>query len=200
MKLPKLYTYFAILALSLLPVLQARAEISEVTLSVDGLGCPFCVYGLEKKLKKVDGVKDLKIDLKSGMAVMTLEEGATPHLSAFNTAVKKAGFTAGDMKITAVGKVVFKEKRAFLKLRNSDRKYHLFDKGVAHAEGLTQATRARLEDLEKDETLVAITGSVHEHADEPPGLSVDQVEEVKTTALSIEGAGFKVALATKSDR
>ena len=72
-----------------------------------------------------------------------------------------------------------------MKLRNSDRKYHLFDKGVAHAEGLTQATRARLEDLEKDGTVVAITGSVHEHADEPAGLSVDQVEEVKTTALSI---------------
>ena len=187
MKPAKLYTYYAMAALSLFPVLQARAEISQVSLSVEGLGCPFCVYGLEKKLKKVEWVEDLRIDLKSGMAVMTPEEGKTPDLSAFNTAVKKAGFTPGEMKITAVGKVVFKGKGAFLKLRNADREYHLFDKGVAHAEGLTQATRARLADLEKDGTVVAITGSVHEHADEPAGLSVDQVEEVKTTVLSIEG-------------
>ena len=184
-KLSKSLSLSVVAAWFLLAALPGLAEISQVSISVNGLGCPFCVYGLEKKLKKVDGVQTVQVDLKSGMAVMILEEGKTPDLSAFNTAVNKAGFTSGEMKITAVGKVVFKGNGAFLKLRNSDREYLLFDKGVPRAEGLTQATRARLEDLEKDGTLVAITGSVHEHTDEPAGLSVDQVEEVKTTALSI---------------
>ena len=35
-----------------------------------------------------------------------------------------------------------------------------------------------LENLEKDETLVAITGSVHEHADEPAGLSAEKIEVI----------------------
>jgi len=33
----------------------------EVRVQVDGLSCPFCAYGLEKKLRRVDNVAELEI-------------------------------------------------------------------------------------------------------------------------------------------
>ena len=173
MKFERLIIISTMAALSLLPYIEVGAEITEVSLSVDGLGCPFCVYGLEKKLKKVDGVKDLKIDLKSGIANITLQEGSIPNPSAFETAVKKAGFTPGELKITVIGYVVFKENNAFLKLRNSDWEYLLFVKG-------TETSNALLKDFEEKGALVAITGSIREKVDEPAGLSAEKVEEFAT--------------------
>jgi len=35
-------------------------------LGVDGMSCPFCVYGIEKLLKKIDGVEDVSADLAQG--------------------------------------------------------------------------------------------------------------------------------------
>ena len=170
MKIERLIISISFAALSLLPFIEAGAEITEVRLSVDGLGCPFCVYGLEKKLKKVDGVKDLQIDLKSGSAIITLQEGAIPDTSTFENAVKNAGFTLGGMKITAVGSVVLKGNQVFLKLRNSDQEYLLLVDG-------TETSSARLQEFTEKGALVAITGSIREKANEPAGLSAEKVEE-----------------------
>jgi mercuric ion binding protein len=35
-------------------------------LGVDGMSCPFCVYGIEKRLRKIDGVEDVRADLAQG--------------------------------------------------------------------------------------------------------------------------------------
>lgn len=61
---------------------------------VDGLSCPFCVYGLEKKLKRVAGVEGVTIDLKAGKAIVRLKPGAEVDDAALRAAVKGAGFTA----------------------------------------------------------------------------------------------------------
>lgn len=63
-------------------------------IQVDGLSCPFCAYGLEKHLKKIDGVENVKIYMKDGNATVTLKPGATVDDSTLIEAVKKAGFTA----------------------------------------------------------------------------------------------------------
>jgi len=64
------------------------------TIRVDGLSCPFCAYGLEKHLKKITGVEDIDINMKSGKAVVHLKPGTQVNDAALNEAVKKAGFTA----------------------------------------------------------------------------------------------------------
>ncbi len=175
MKFERLIISLSITALSLLPFLEAVAEVIEVRLSVDGLSCPFCVYGLEKKLKNINGVKDLQIDLKSGSAVITLEEGLVPDTSTFENAVKKAGFTLGGMKITAVGSIVFKENRAFLKLRNSDQEYLLLVVG-------TVTSSDRLQEFIEKGTVVVITGSIQEEANETTGLTAEKVKEFATNS------------------
>lgn len=89
----------AILLLSLLGVTEMQAqkkgkEMDEFTVQVDGLGCPFCAYGLEKKIKKLKGVKKLKIDMEE--AIMTFKYPAEKELTlaAVEKQVDEAGYTA----------------------------------------------------------------------------------------------------------
>ncbi|MFQ5787471.1 MAG: hypothetical protein ACE5H1_05770, partial [Thermodesulfobacteriota bacterium] len=39
----------------------SSAEPAKVQVKLDGLVCTFCAYNLEKKLKRVEAVEDLKI-------------------------------------------------------------------------------------------------------------------------------------------
>lgn len=72
--------------------------ISQVSIQVKGLACPFCVLGLEKHLKKLDAVEAVTTDLKTGEAVVRLKPGQKVSEKALREAVKKAGFTAGKIR------------------------------------------------------------------------------------------------------
>ncbi len=61
-------------------------------LGVNGLGCPFCAYGVEKRLHAVKGVDRVEIDLKRGVAAVTMAEGATLDEDTAKQAVEDAGF------------------------------------------------------------------------------------------------------------
>ncbi len=65
----------------------------QVQVQVDGLSCPFCAYGLEKKLKNIDGVASLKIDIDQGMAILTVSENKSITEEEIRKVVKQAGFT-----------------------------------------------------------------------------------------------------------
>lgn len=67
----------------------------QYALGVDGLACPFCAYGIEKRLSAIEGVEKVEIDIAKGRAVVTLREGATLSEAAARQAVKEAGFTLG---------------------------------------------------------------------------------------------------------
>ncbi len=67
-------------------------EPTTAVIQVDGLSCPFCTYGLEKQLKKVDGVESVSINIKDGKAIITMQHYVDDN--ALSQAVEKAGFTA----------------------------------------------------------------------------------------------------------
>ncbi|MCC4116275.1 heavy-metal-associated domain-containing protein [Aromatoleum toluclasticum] len=62
-------------------------------LRVDGLSCPFCAYGIEKKLGALQGVGRIEVDIASGTVAVTMAEGATLDEAAARKAVKEAGFS-----------------------------------------------------------------------------------------------------------
>jgi mercuric ion binding protein len=66
---------------------------------VDGLSCPFCAYGLEKKLKSIDGVEKLEIKINDGLAILTYKDGAKIDKDVITKKVKEAGFTPGEITI-----------------------------------------------------------------------------------------------------
>jgi len=43
------------------------------SIRVDGLACPYCAYGIEKKLNQLKGVKFLDIDLEKGIVSVQTE-------------------------------------------------------------------------------------------------------------------------------
>ncbi len=79
----------AFLTLPLAPF--AAASVYE--LKVDGLACPFCAYGIEKKLGAIAGVETVDVDLKEGRVIVTMAEGTVLTEEIARRAVTDAGFT-----------------------------------------------------------------------------------------------------------
>ncbi|MFB6368104.1 MAG: heavy-metal-associated domain-containing protein [Gemmatimonadota bacterium] len=65
-----------------------------IQVKILGMSCPFCAYGAEQKLKKLDGVKNLEVELKSGVATLTMKEGADAPNEKLKQLVEDAGFEA----------------------------------------------------------------------------------------------------------
>lgn len=79
-----------------------------ITLRVDGLSCPFCAYGLEKKLKSLKGVSNLNIKVNDGVVTLDVKSGVKLTEDHLKKAVKDAGFTLRNIKresLTASTKV-----------------------------------------------------------------------------------------------
>lgn len=75
-------------------VAQAREQPRRIQVKILGMSCPFCAYGAEQKLKRLDGVKELEVELEPGIATLTLEEGADVSNEKLKETVEDAGFEA----------------------------------------------------------------------------------------------------------
>jgi periplasmic mercuric ion binding protein len=82
-----------IIALMLLCNTSVIAAEAVYKIGVDGLACPFCVYGIEKQLDKLDGIERMETDLQDGKIVLEMGEGATLNEESVRDAVTRAGFT-----------------------------------------------------------------------------------------------------------
>ncbi len=60
---------------------------------VDGLACPFCAYGIEKKLGEIDGVERVETDIAAGAVTVIMGEGVRLDEAAAARAVREAGFS-----------------------------------------------------------------------------------------------------------
>ena len=71
----------------------AFAEPQIYKLQVDGLACPFCAFGIEKKLSEIKGVDQLDTDIKASVIRLTMKDGVLLDETVAEQAVEKAGFT-----------------------------------------------------------------------------------------------------------
>jgi copper chaperone CopZ len=114
----KVIYYFGLLGILLLSdsifIRTANAEIKSITVSVDGLACPFCAYGIEKKIKRLKGVKEIKILLNAGTVTLKCAENKCPAFADIRSAVEDAGFTPRVMKIAARGTIIVDETKGLL--------------------------------------------------------------------------------------
>lgn len=63
-----------------------------IELEVHGLSCPFCAYGLERKLKKIEGLDSLNIDFRTGAVLMLVRDGSKATDQRIRELVRDAGF------------------------------------------------------------------------------------------------------------
>jgi len=85
-----------ILALAL--VQAALAAGTRYLMRVDGLACPYCAYGVEKKLKAIDGVRKIDVDLEQGLVTVVTTEGTVLTAEQMKKLFQDAGFTFRSMK------------------------------------------------------------------------------------------------------
>lgn len=89
----------AIFALGLMLISTAALAAPQAyTLRVDGLACPFCAYGIEKKLSRIEGVNRIEIDIRTGTVTVIMLDKATLDEATAKQAVKDAGFTLNGFK------------------------------------------------------------------------------------------------------
>ena len=153
-------------------VAPAEGQIESATVMVEGLACPFCVFGIEKRLKKVEGVGGVDVDIKSGEVSLRASEGESIAVVEIPGAVEKAGFTAGAIHLTAVGTVDLNDdERALFRISESAQEMLLVAMG---------SLRGRIEELAAAGVPARIQGELHLHRDEPPGLEPDAAERAGT--------------------
>lgn len=73
--------------------ISAQQSLDKFEVQVDGLGCPFCAYGLEKKFKEFKGIREVKIDIETGQFSFAYPTDKALGLKAVEDQVKKAGYT-----------------------------------------------------------------------------------------------------------
>jgi len=79
----------------------AWAAGTHYDMRVDGLACPFCAYGVEKKLKEIEGVSDIKVDLDKGIVSVNVAEGKSLTEEQMKTLFNDSGFTYRSMEKSA---------------------------------------------------------------------------------------------------
>lgn len=70
----------------------------DIVMQVDGLTCPFCSFGLEKKLLALDATEAVEIKLSEGVVHIALKPAEALTDDELRKAVKDAGFTAGQIE------------------------------------------------------------------------------------------------------
>lgn len=79
---------------------QETSEKTYIKIVVDGLSCPFCAYGLEKKLKKVSGSENVLISLTEGEATMSVPKHKKPTQEELKKIVEDAGFSPREISFS----------------------------------------------------------------------------------------------------
>jgi len=89
-KCPKIMIIDLAITIKGLKLIANKEVVLMKSIKIKGMSCQHCVMAVTKALSALDGIKDVKVDLKSGMA--TYEEIKTVDPRDIAAAVKKAGY------------------------------------------------------------------------------------------------------------
>jgi copper chaperone CopZ len=181
--LKKLMPVLGVFITTLIFFQPAFAEINSVEMQVDGMTCPFCVYGIEKKLEALGEVQSVSSNLKRGNVSIQLKKNGSVNIGRLNEAINESGFTPGKIKINATGRLTTyklegKENPA-LKVTGSGQVFLLT--GAPGHETEESLEPKELEELENasgnTSEEITITGYIHSHpSGVPPALSIEGFE------------------------
>lgn len=67
-------------------------EGADIVMRVDGLACPFCAYGIQKKLEALDATDEVDIRLNDGLVLLSLKPEQNVTDEVLTKTVKDSGF------------------------------------------------------------------------------------------------------------
>jgi len=85
------------------------AQLIKVDQEVFGMDCAPCAYGLERGLKKMDGLEKVQVSLNDGKAYLKLASDNKLTLQKIQEEVRNNGFSAKNAEVTIVGQLVKNE-------------------------------------------------------------------------------------------
>ena len=167
MRTPTSVALAALLLLISAPSL-AKAELLEGELEVSGMTCPFCAFGIEKKLRAVPGVSEVTIFLDEGRIQLAFlpENDAVPD--DIEGAIEKAGFKLSTLRLKVRGTLAEVDSRPVLEAGDRARFWLLDEK---RREALSGEALKRLRVAARSGTLV-VSGTVDGEVDGLPALAL----------------------------
>lgn len=106
-------TALVLLGLFLFPSLPVWADTvpppvaklgRHVEFRMNGLACPFCLYGIKKRLNALKGVADIEASFEKATATLWIRPGSSTALWDLSDAVRRAGFSTDTFWITDAGR------------------------------------------------------------------------------------------------
>lgn len=81
----------------LIPDVSAEEKIYRI--NIEGMHCNMCVYRVNKSLKKLKQVKEVEVDLDSGTATVTLNDGMDLKPEELEEAVEDSGYKPNGVEV-----------------------------------------------------------------------------------------------------
>ncbi|MCZ6807027.1 MAG: heavy-metal-associated domain-containing protein [Deltaproteobacteria bacterium] len=171
---------YLLLAVSLGLLLHAaptNAAFVSAELRVNGLSCPFCAFGIEKKLLDVDGVTDVGVFLDDGRLTLTFELENAATVSDLEKAVEKAGFKLAALQLTVRGHLVTDEEGGPRLVASARMRFRLVERRGETTEPISTNTLMRLrESTGQGAGSMLVSGDVGDRDEEEPTLIVKSAE------------------------
>ncbi len=116
-----------IIAISLLALstVAAQAEYEQVNLTVFGMDCAPCAHAIRVSMKGIHGVKDVDVDLNTGLVSIKLTPGNAAVMRQINEAVEKNGFTHKDANVVVRGVLSGSADAPFLEVTGTKDRFAL---------------------------------------------------------------------------
>ena len=152
----------------------AGAEILTADLRVNGMSCPFCAFGIEKKLRAVDGAQEVTTLFDEGILKLTLAPDNKATIQDLAKAVKDSGFKLSGLTIKIRGKLGGDREAPVLD-GGPGLRFHLLEERDGKSQHISNETVEKLREATSDGWLVVL-GATHDHADGLPGLLVEHFE------------------------
>ncbi len=145
---PHLITLLALAGGIGLPVLDVRAvatsDTTELSVRVDGLTCPFCGYGIEKRIKRLEAVATYRVNVREGTVTLVFSPGRAVRPEEVREAITASGFTARGMILAATGVVAYVDSHPTFTLAGVEPSIRYRVSADSKASGLDAMARSRV--------------------------------------------------------
>jgi len=98
MMLSDSFKFLIPLLIALAGATAAQTGPAQYELEVNGLACPFCAYGIEKHLLRIDAVEKVEVDVAGGQVVLWVAPGASLTRDQVDRALRDAGFELNEFR------------------------------------------------------------------------------------------------------
>ena len=154
--------------------MPAGAGFLSAQLSVNGLSCPFCAFGIEKKLLDVPGVRDVEVFLDEGRIALTFRPGSEATVKDLEQAVIKAGFEIAALSLEVRGKIL--EEGGLRLVTHPGMTFRLLETLDGRQRPISRETLRRLHEMEAPGGLsVVMEGIVAARGLNEPSLVVRRI-------------------------